>query len=97
MLEIPERFNLAAYFLDDRLAEGRGAHPAVIDDRGTYDYSTVQAMSVRAAHALVERGILPEDRVLIALPDRVEFVAAFFCDAAHRRGGDDGQSRASRR
>jgi len=78
MLEIPERFNLAAYFLDDRLTEGRGAHPAVIDDRGTYDYASVQAMSVRAAHALVERGILPEDRVLIALPDRVEFVASFF-------------------
>ena len=78
MLEIPERFNLAAYFLDDRLTEGRGAHPAVIDDRGSYDYAAVQAMSVRCAHALVERGVLPEDRVLIALPDRVEFVAAFF-------------------
>jgi benzoate-CoA ligase family protein len=74
----PERFNMAGYFLDDRLAEGRGDHVAVIDDGGRYTYREVVALSNRVANALKARGVGPEDRVLIALFDSVEFVATFF-------------------
>ena len=39
----PERFNMAHYFLDARIEEGRGDHLAVIDDGGRYTYRQVQA------------------------------------------------------
>ncbi|HEY7956856.1 MAG: benzoate-CoA ligase family protein [Polyangia bacterium] len=74
----PDRFNMARYFLDARIEEGRGAHPAVIDEVGAHDYRAVQALANRVGNALKARGIGPEDRVLIALSDRVEFAAAFF-------------------
>jgi benzoate-CoA ligase len=70
--------NMAEYFLDRRLAEGRGEHIAVIDDRGEYSYRTVQAMANRVANALSQAGVGVEDRVLIGIQDRAEFVAAFF-------------------
>src|SRR6478735_10906430 len=74
----PERFNMARYFLDDRIDEGSGDKLAVIDESGRYTYAQVQAMANRVGNALRARGVGPEDRVLIALSDRVEFVAAFF-------------------
>jgi benzoate-CoA ligase family protein len=74
----PERFNMARYFLDERIEEGRGDRLAVIDDAGRYDYRAVQALANRLGNALKARGVGPEDRVLIALADRVEFAAAFF-------------------
>jgi benzoate-CoA ligase family protein len=74
----PERFNMAGWFLDRRSDEGRGDHLAVIDDAGRYRYRDVEALANRVAHALWARGVRPEDRVLIALTDRVEFAAAFF-------------------
>jgi benzoate-CoA ligase len=74
----PERFNMARYFLDDRIDEGRGDHLAVIDDHGSYTYRQVQALANQVANALTARGVGVEDRVLIGLFDGVEFVATFF-------------------
>jgi benzoate-CoA ligase len=74
----PERFNMARYFLDDRIEEGRGDHTAIIDERGRYSYREVQALANRVGNALKARGVGPEDRVLIGLGDSVEFAAAFF-------------------
>jgi benzoate-CoA ligase family protein len=76
--DIPERFNLSDYFLGARIREGRGDHVAVIDDRGRYSYRDVDQMASRVGNALKARGVGPEDRVLIALHDRVEFAATFF-------------------
>ncbi len=77
-MSFPEHFNMARYFLDDRIAEGSGDRTAIIDDRGRYTYSEVQALANRVASALWSRGVRPEDRVLIGLSDSVEFAAAFF-------------------
>src|SRR3954469_6354585 len=74
----PERFNMAHYFLDARIEEGRGDHIAVIDDAGRYSYRQVQAMANQVANALTSMGVGVEDRVLIGLFDSVEFAAAFF-------------------
>jgi benzoate-CoA ligase len=74
----PERFNMAHYFLDARIEEGRGDHVAVIDDSGRYTYREVQALANRVANTLDGMGVGVEDRVLIALFDSVEFVAALF-------------------
>jgi benzoate-CoA ligase family protein len=74
----PERFNMARWFLDERIDEGRGDALAVVDERGSWSYRDVQALANRLGQALRARGVGPEDRVLIALTDRVEFAASFF-------------------
>ena len=74
----PERWNIADLFLDARVREGRGARAAIRSDAGTLTYAEVQAAANRFAHALAGAGVEPEHRVLIALPDGPEFVAALF-------------------
>jgi benzoate-CoA ligase family protein len=74
----PERFNMAHYFLDARVEEGRGDHVAVIDDGGRYTYCQVQALANQVGNALAAIGVGVEDRVLIGLSDSVEFAATFF-------------------
>ena len=66
----PERFNMAHYFLDARIEEGRGDHIAVIDDDGRYTYRQVQALANQVGNALSARGVGLEDRVLIGLVGR---------------------------
>jgi benzoate-CoA ligase len=78
MLEFPEQFNMSDYFLDHNLREGRADKIAVYYKDSTYTYAQVQEMSHRAANALREMGVEMEDRVLIALPDSIEFVAIWF-------------------
>ncbi len=74
----PDIFNMAEYFLDERLREGRGGHPAVIDDRGTYTYEQIHESAERLCAALWAAGVRPEDRCLIGLFDSAEFAASFF-------------------
>jgi benzoate-CoA ligase family protein len=74
----PERFNIADYFLDDRVREGRGERTAVVTDTGRWTYAEVQALANRFAHRLRDAGVEPEQRVLLALPDGVELVATLF-------------------
>ena len=74
----PDRFNLARYLLDARVEEGRGDFPAVHAAGRSFTYREVQALSNRAGNALRELGVAPEDRVLIVLPDGIEFVATWF-------------------
>src|SRR5579872_2056307 len=73
----PATFNMAGYFLDERLEE-RAHHLAVIDDRGAYTYAQVHDLAGRVAAALWLAGVRPEDRCLIGLFDSVEFAASFF-------------------
>jgi benzoate-CoA ligase family protein len=74
----PERFNLAEHLLDARVAEGRGDRAALRTDTGTLTYAEVQALSLRLGALLTAAGVEPEHRVMIALPDGPEFVAALF-------------------
>lgn len=74
----PERFNLADYFLDARLREGKGNRVAVATAGREHTYAEVAALANRAGHALRDRGVDLEDRVLLLLPDGLEFVAAWF-------------------
>ena len=70
--------NIADLFLDARVREGRGARVALRTDAGTLTYLEVQQRANRFAHALAAAGVEPEQRVLIALADGPEFVAALF-------------------
>ena len=74
----PERFNIADYFLGARLAEGLGERPALITDRGTRTYAEVERRAAAFAHLLRRAGVTPEQRVILALPDGADFVAALF-------------------
>jgi benzoate-CoA ligase family protein len=83
--EFPEQFNMADYFLYDRLAEGRGDRVAIRTREATLTYADVARESDRFGNALRALGVEPEDRVLIALPDVPAFAAGIF--GALRIGG----------
>jgi benzoate-CoA ligase family protein len=74
----PERFNLADYLLDARVREGRGDSPAIFQGERTYTYKDVQLLANRTGNVLRELGARPEERVLLILPDGIEFAAAWF-------------------
>src|SRR2546426_71218 len=79
MLDPPgDQLNIADYFLDARVREGRGRRVALHTDAGTLTYSEVQALANRFGRVLAASGVEPEHRVLIALPDGPEFVGALF-------------------
>jgi benzoate-CoA ligase family protein len=80
-ITFPEQFNMATYYLDDRVAEGRGDKVAVYYEDRQYTYADVQEMANRVGNVLINLGIEMEDRVLIALPDSIEFVATWFAIA----------------
>lgn len=72
-----QRLNIADEFVSSRAAK----HPDRIAILGTgrkYTYAQLDDYVGRMAHALRCSGCQPGDRVLIALPDSPEFVAAFF-------------------
>ena len=77
-MDLPDRFNIADHFLGERLREGRGDRVALRLADGELTYAEVQALADRFGRALLEIGVRPEERVLIALPDGVEFVGALF-------------------
>ena len=76
--DLPERLNIADWLLDARVREGRGDRPALLTDQGTLTYREVQALANRFGRLLQSAGVEPEQRVIIALPDGPEFVAALF-------------------
>jgi benzoate-CoA ligase family protein len=74
----PEAFNIADYFLDGRVREGRGGRVALRTDEGDLSYAEVQALANRYGNLLREAGVEPEQRVLLALPDGPDYVGALF-------------------
>jgi benzoate-CoA ligase family protein len=74
----PERLNIASYFLDNRIREGRGERTALRTDAGTWSYADLQALANRYGNLLRQEGVRPEERVIIALPDGPDFVGALF-------------------
>ena len=74
----PERFNIADYFLDARVREGHGRATALVTDQGALTYAEVQGRANRFGRLLLDAGVQPEQRVLLALPDGPDFVAALF-------------------
>ena len=70
--------NIADWLLDARVREGKGDRPALLTDHAKYTYRDVQALANRFGHLLESAGVEPEQRVIIALPDGPEFVAALF-------------------
>jgi benzoate-CoA ligase family protein len=77
-IEPPEQLNIADHFLDARVRENRGDRVAVITDGNRLTYREVQALANRFANILRDAGVMPEQRVLLALPDGPAYVGALF-------------------
>src|SRR5262245_29556899 len=75
---IQSRLNLAASLLDARIAEGHGDRPAIRTSEHTFSYNDVARRSAQYASLLASDDVRPEERVIVALPDGPDFVAALF-------------------
>lgn len=77
-LDLPENLNIAARFLDHRLEAGDGDRVALHLPERSVTYGEVHAAAELHGRALKTLGVRREERVLIAVPDGLEFVATFF-------------------
>jgi benzoate-CoA ligase family protein len=76
--DVPRRFNLASYFVDRNVEEGRGGRTALISPAGPTTYAELAALVNRSGHVLRELGVRAEERVLLVLADGVELVALWY-------------------
>ena len=74
----PERFNLCDYFLDRNLREGRGEKVAIRCGELSITFARLSERTRQVAAALRRAGHRPEERVLIVLPDGIEFAESWF-------------------
>ena len=72
---ISTRLNLTAHLLDARIAEGAGDRVAIRTSDRAYSYDEVAQLSAQYANLLAADDIRPEERVIVALRDGVDFVA----------------------
>ena len=84
-ITIPDRLNMAEWFLDRRLDEGLADKTAIFyDGSGPADpacevsYAQLVARSCKITNLLRELGLGIEDRVLLLMPDTPAFVACYF-------------------
>ena len=70
--------NIATYFLDRNLREGRGGRTALIEGTTECTYAELAALTNQAGNALLEIGVRRQERVLFALADSIEFVATWY-------------------
>src|SRR5260370_1370270 len=76
-VELPENFNVGSHFLDAPAAL-HSERTAIVGEPREVTYGELAALANRAGNALRAMGVSRGDRVLIALPDAVEFVVVFF-------------------
>jgi benzoate-CoA ligase family protein len=69
--------NAVCALLDDRIARGDGARTAVVTPSGSATYDELLALAARFGHAFRARGVEPEHRVAILLPDGLGWAGAF--------------------
>lgn len=74
----PEVLNADSFFLRDRLDEGLSNSVALRLDDATFTYGGIDRLADRYAVDLLDAGVSARDRVLIVLPDGLNYVAALF-------------------
>ncbi|SMD18700.1 benzoate-CoA ligase family protein [Kibdelosporangium aridum] len=72
--DIPSSFNIASYFVD----RNPGERTALLTASGPVTYGELAARVNQMGNALLELGVRQGDRVLLALSDSVDFVAAWY-------------------
>ncbi|WP_290057542.1 benzoate-CoA ligase family protein [Amycolatopsis solani] len=73
-----EPFNLATHFLDRHVAAGRGDRTALIVGDRSVSYAALARLANQAGHVFLDAGVRSGQRVLLALSDGEEFVAAWY-------------------
>jgi benzoate-CoA ligase family protein len=76
--DIPQRFNVASWFVDRNLDAGRGDRTALITGERTTTYAELAALTNKVGNVLRDCGVKRQHRVLLALSDGVEFVATWY-------------------
>jgi len=77
-LDLPELYNAATTFVDENIAQGRGAKVAIHYQDQKITYQEVFENVNRTGNALRNLGVEIEHRVLLILPDSPEFAYGFF-------------------
>jgi len=78
LITLPENFNVATWFVDRNVREGRGGKVAVECGDARITYEQLLENTNRAGNALLELGVRPEERVLLILLDTPDFLYCFF-------------------
>src|SRR5271170_2274661 len=76
-LQLPSQFNIAEEFVS-RPAREHPERVAILGEPRAITYGELAREMNRVAGALRRSGVSPGDRVLIVIPDSLEFIAAFF-------------------
>jgi benzoate-CoA ligase family protein len=78
LIPLPQLFNVATYFVDRNVLEGRAQNVAIEcgDERVTYEQ--LFERTNRAGNALRTLGVHPKERVLLLLLDSPDFLYSFF-------------------
>ena len=77
-VKLPDRFNVAAPFIDRHLGEGRGAKAAIRTAHETVTYAELAERVNRAGNALLALGLKPGDRLLMVVKDCPAFFYLFW-------------------
>ena len=77
LVDLPDRYNVAADLLERNLAAGRAAKVAIHSASGDVTYDDLFNLACGAARSLLDLGVRREERVLIAGYDSPGWVAAF--------------------
>ena len=75
---LPAEFNVASWFVDRPVADGRGPAPAFHCEDRALTYADVQELANRTGNALRELGVEMEHRVLMICLDAPEFLGTFW-------------------
>jgi benzoate-CoA ligase len=75
---LPAEFNVATWFVDRNIEEGRAGSPAFYYEDRVLSYGDVQELTNRTGNALRELGVGLEDRVLMICLDTPEFLGTFW-------------------
>lgn len=78
LVNLPDNFNVATWFVDRNVEEGRGAKTAIECGDARITYAELLENTNRAGNAFLELGVRPEERVLLILLDTPDFLYTFF-------------------
>jgi benzoate-CoA ligase family protein len=78
LISLPEKFNVATYFVDRNVLEGRGQKVAIECESERVTYRELLEKTNRVGNVLRELGVRPEERVQLLLLDTPEFHYCFF-------------------
>lgn len=78
LITLPQIFNVAAYFVDRNVREGRGEKTAIECGHEKVSYQELLDRTNRVGNSLRKLGVGRQERVLLLLVDSPEFLYCFF-------------------